>query len=65
MNLNELKTKSVEALGAELIELRKEQLSLRLQKNAGEAAPKAHLHKHVRRMIARVKTLLNQKGVKV
>ncbi len=64
MNLNEMKTKSVDELKSELIELRKEQLSLRLQKNAGEAAPKAHQHKLVRRMIARVKTILNQKGSK-
>lgn len=64
MNVNELNAKSVDELKAELIALRKEQLSLRLQKNAGEAAPKNHLHQQVRRTIARVKTILNQKGSK-
>lgn len=64
MNLNEMKAKSVDELKSELLELRKEQLSLRLQKNAGESAPKPHIHQQVRRMIARVKTILNQKGTK-
>lgn len=64
MNLTEMNEKSVEALQAELIDLRKEQLSLRLQKQAGETAPKTHQHKNVRRQIARLKTILNQKGTK-
>jgi large subunit ribosomal protein L29 len=64
MNLIEMKEKSVEALVAELMDLRKEQLSLRLQKQAGETAPKTHQYRQVRRQIARLKTVLNQKGTK-
>ena len=64
MNANELRAKSVDELKSELMALRKEQLSLRMQKNAGEAAPKPHVHQRVRRSIACVKTILNQKGTK-
>lgn len=63
MNTKELREKSAEDLAKELLELRKEQLNLRMQKSAGEAAPKPHLHKRVRRAIARLKTVLNQKKV--
>ncbi|OGO90898.1 MAG: 50S ribosomal protein L29 [Coxiella sp. RIFCSPHIGHO2_12_FULL_42_15] len=61
MNTKDLRAKSVEELKREMIELRKEQLSLRMQKNAGEAAPKPHLHRRVRGDIARLKTILNEK----
>lgn len=61
MNTKDLRAKSVEALKDEMLQLRKEQLSLRMQKNAGEAAPKPHLHQRVRVDIARLKTILNEK----
>lgn len=61
MNAKELRAKSAPELKKEMLDLRKEQLSLRMQKNAGEAAPKPHLHQRVRRDIARLKTILNEK----
>lgn len=61
MLASEYRDKSVEELKKELLNLRKEQLSLRMQKSAGENAPKPHLHQRVRRDIARLKTILNQK----
>lgn len=60
MNTKELKIKSVDELNTELLELRKEQFNLRMQKGVGES-PKPYLHKRVRRDIARVKTILKEK----
>ncbi len=61
MKANELKDKSVEELNAELLNLLREQFNLRMQLNTGQLA-QAHLVKQVRRDIARVKTVLNQKA---
>ncbi len=61
MNASELKVKSVEELNAELLELRKEQFNLRMQK-ATNQTNQSHTLKNVRRDIARVKTVLNQKA---
>ena len=61
MNASELKEKSVEELNAELLELRKEQFNLRMQKATGQSE-QTHTLKNVRRDIARVKTVLNQKA---
>lgn len=61
MRANELKEKSVEELNAELLNLLREQFNLRMQLNTGQLA-QAHLVKQVRRDIARVKTVLNQKA---
>ena len=44
----------------ELLNLRKEQFNLRMQRGAGEMS-KSHLFKNVRRDIARVKTVLSEK----
>ena len=60
MSTAEWHTKSVDELKQELLELRKEQFNLRMQKGMGEA-PKPHLHKRVRRDIARIKTILTEK----
>lgn len=60
MSTKELQTKSVNELNMELLELRKEQFNLRMQKGMGES-PKPHLHKRVRRDIARIKTILKEK----
>lgn len=60
MKAKELLEKSEQELSSELLELRKEQLSLRLQRGSGQE-PKPHLSRQVRRNIARVKTVLNQK----
>ena len=53
--------KTIQNLRSELIELRQEQLRIRMQKTAGELAPKPHLHKRVRRDIARIKTIMKQR----
>ena len=60
MKANELKEKSVEELNAELLNLLRKQFELRMQLNTGQLA-QAHLVKEVRRDIARVKTVLNEK----
>jgi large subunit ribosomal protein L29 len=59
------KTKDYRGLSAEdrskeLLALRKEQFNLRLQKSTGQLANTANLPK-VRRNIARMKTVMNQK----
>jgi large subunit ribosomal protein L29 len=61
MNASELREKSVDELKAELIELRKEQFNLRMQKATGQSE-QSHTLKNVRRDIARVKTVMNQKS---
>ena len=61
MKASELKDKNVEDLNKELLELAREQFNLRMQKGTGQLA-KSHLLKEVRRNIARVKTVLNQKA---
>ena len=63
MKASELKDKSVEELNNELKGLLREQFNLRMQKGTGQLA-QPHLVKQVRRDIARVKTVLNQKAEK-
>lgn len=60
MSINELRNKSMDALRKELLDLMKEQFSLRMQKGMSEI-PRPHLYKQVRRNIARVKTILKEK----
>ncbi|MDO5610249.1 MAG: 50S ribosomal protein L29 [Pseudomonadota bacterium] len=57
MELNELRKKSPADLQAHLVDLQKEQFSLRMQKATGQLA-KTHDVRRVRREIARVKMLL-------
>ncbi|MBD1391449.1 50S ribosomal protein L29 [Neiella sp. HB171785] len=61
MKASELREKSVEELNAELLELLREQFNLRMQASTGQLA-QTHTLKQVRRNIARVKTLLNEKA---
>lgn len=61
MNAAELREKNIEELNTELLELRKEQFNLRMQKATGQSN-QTHTLKDVRRKIARVKTVLNQKN---
>ena len=63
MKASELKDKSVEDLNNELKGLLREQFNLRMQKGTGQLAQPHHV-KQVRRDIARVKTILNQKAEK-
>ncbi len=60
MKTSELRSMAPEALGEELVKLRREQFSLRMQQATGQLA-RPHEYGRVRRQIARVKTVLNQK----
>jgi len=59
MKASELKEKTVDELGEELLKLRKEQFNLRLQQATGQLT-RPHEYRRVRRDIARVKTVLKQ-----
>jgi len=60
MNASELRNKSQAELKDELLDLLREQFNLRMQRASGQLS-KGHLLRDVRRNIARVKTVLNQK----
>ncbi len=57
MELKELRGKSAQDLNAHLLDLRREQFNMRMQKGSGQLA-KTHQIRHVRREIAQVKMLL-------
>ena len=59
MEASELRKKSVEELGEELLALRREQFNLRMQRATGELN-QHHEHRRVRRDIARIKTVINE-----
>ena len=61
MEASELREKSVDELNEELVALRREQFNLRMQQATGELS-KHHEHRRVRKDIARVKTVLNEKA---
>lgn len=61
MKAKELQAKSAVELQQTLIELLREQFTLRMQKATGQLA-QTHLLPQVRRNIARVKTVLNEKA---
>jgi large subunit ribosomal protein L29 len=61
MKSNELREKSVEELNAALGDELKQQFKLRMQHSTGQLN-ESHLVKNVRRNIARIKTVLNQKA---
>lgn len=52
---------SVEDLNKELVNLRREQFNLRMQHGTGNT-PKLHMFSAVRKDIARIKTILNEKA---
>ncbi len=60
MKASELKDKTESELREQLHELLKEQFNLRMQRGTGQFS-RPHLMKDVRRNIARVKTVMNQK----
>ena len=60
MKATELFDKNEEQLNETLLELRKEQFNLRMQKGTGQLA-RPHLVNQVRKDIARVKTVINVK----
>jgi large subunit ribosomal protein L29 len=60
MNAQEMRDKTGDELQEELLRLRKEQFSLRMQFASGQLG-QVHLMKEVRRDIARVKTVMKEK----
>lgn len=60
MKAQELRKKKSEELNKELIDLRKEQFNLRMQRGVGQAT-RVHQFKLNRKNIARVKTVMNEK----
>ena len=63
MNASDMREKSVDELNKELMELLREQFSLRMQNGTGQLS-RPHQVKVVRRNIARIKTILNEKAGK-
>ncbi|MCX4026287.1 50S ribosomal protein L29 [Endozoicomonas sp. SM1973] len=63
MKATELREKSVEELNVQLLALLHDQFNYRMQKATGQLG-QTHLLKQVRRDIARVKTVLNEKAGK-
>lgn len=63
MKPSELRNKSENELSQELVELRREQFNLRMQRGTGQLGNPARF-KEVRRDIARIKTVLNEKTMK-
>ncbi len=61
MKASELKEKNGEELNEELMGLLREQFNLRMSKGTGQLE-KTHQLKNVRRSIARVKTIMQQKA---
>ena len=61
MKSNELREKSVEELNSALGDELKQQFKLRMQHSTGQLN-ESHKVKDVRRNIARIKTVLNQKA---
>ena len=61
MKTSELKDKSVEELQTTLVSLTKDQFNFRMQKSTGQLG-QTHLLKTVKKDIARVKTVLNEKS---
>jgi len=57
----ELRGKSADELEKELTGLYREQFNLRMQQGSGQDV-KPHDHKRVRREIARIKTIMNEKS---
>ncbi len=62
MSASELRQKDPSELEGLLLELRKEQFNLRMQQGTGQLSRPSEMRR-VRKEIARVKTLLNEKGV--
>lgn len=63
MKASELREKNIEDLNKELLELTREKFNLRIQTATGQMN-RTHQLKAVRRNIARVKTILNEKAGK-
>jgi large subunit ribosomal protein L29 len=60
MELTDLRTQSAQDLQEQLLELRREQFNLRMQKGSGQQK-QTHHFKRVKREIAQVKMLIGEK----
>ncbi|GAB6048948.1 50S ribosomal protein L29 [Methyloparacoccus murrellii] len=63
MKTEEIRSKTEEELAQELVNLHREQFNLRMQKTTGQLSKPDQLQKN-RKMIARINTILREKGVK-
>lgn len=63
MNASELRNKSADELRGELKSLLREEFNLRMQKATGQLA-RPHQFQRIRKDIARIKTVLNEKAGK-
>jgi large subunit ribosomal protein L29 len=61
MELKELRKQSASELNDQIVELRREQFNLRMQRGAGNQTHTHHF-KRVRREIAQIKTLITQQA---
>jgi large subunit ribosomal protein L29 len=61
MNANELRDKTADELRDQLVQLKKEAFNLRFQQASGQLENTARV-REVRRTVARVNTILNQKA---
>jgi large subunit ribosomal protein L29 len=59
MNATDLRKKNNEELNNMLLELRREQFNLRMQKGSGQLSKPSEVRR-VRRDIARIKTIMNE-----
>ena len=57
----ELRSKSADELKEEIVALRKEEFSLRMQRGTGQLSNTARF-KQIRREVARIKTILNEQA---
>jgi len=64
MKLSELRNKSKEELESELLNLKKEAFNLRFQVSSGQLENSSRI-RYVRRNIARIKTLIVEKSLKL
>ena len=63
MKTEEIRSKTEEELAQELVNLHREQFNLRMQKTTGQLSKPDQLQKNPK-MIARINTILREKGVK-
>ena len=63
MRAEDLRAKSAEELGQELLDLRREQFNLRMQRATGQLA-RPHEYGRVKKDIARVKTVMAELNAK-
>ena len=63
MNARELRAKSDEDLQKELLEMHREAFNLRMQKGMGQLSRPGQV-RNVRRDIARLKTIMGERGIR-